>query len=110
MQSRPTMDYKKAMLLAEEVVRSYNGNQDRLWNMTDLYSSYRQAQAYKTERDRLDSENRKLGTEVNNLNKAMNGVIPHRGARSPVRTPPRRNNKSGEDAFFEDRKDVSVPC
>ena len=95
MQSRPPMDYKKAMVLAEEVVRSFNGKQDRLWNKTDLYSSYRQAQAYKSERDRLDSENRKLRSEVNNLNKAMKGVIPHRGARSPARTPPRRKIKSG---------------
>jgi hypothetical protein len=32
MQSRPPMEYKKAMVLAEEVTRSYeyNGRQDRL--------------------------------------------------------------------------------
>ena len=32
MQGRPPLEYKKAMLLAEEVTRSYNGRQDRLWN------------------------------------------------------------------------------
>ena len=45
MQGKPPMDYKRAMGLADEVVRSFNGKHDRLWNNTDLYSSYRQAQA-----------------------------------------------------------------
>ena len=38
MQGRPPLEYKKAMLLAEEVTRSYNGRQDRLWNKTNLYT------------------------------------------------------------------------
>ena len=94
--------------MADEVVRSFNGKHDRLWNKTDLYSSYRQAQAYKSERDKLDTEVRRLKTEVSTLSKSLKGVIPHRGGKSPVRTPPRRKNKEGNSAFFEDRRDVRV--
>ena len=45
---------------------SYNGKQERLWNKIDLYSSYRQAQSGKAERERLETENRKLRTEISN--------------------------------------------
>ena len=117
MQSRPPMDYKKAMVLAEEVTRSYNGKQDRLWNKTDLYSSYRQAQSGKAESGRLEAENRKLKTEISNLTKSMKGINPKRGGghsdKYSTRTPPRRLRKSGQgqesvDVFHEDRKDVSA--
>ena len=114
MPARPPMEYKKAMVLAEEVTRSYNGKQDRLWNKTDLYSSYRQAQSGKAERERLETENRKLRTEVSNLTKSLKGITPHKGGghsdRYSDRTPPRRSRKSGDaqDVFIEDRKDVSA--
>ena len=102
------MDYKRAMGLADEVVRSFNGKHDRLWNKTDLYSSHRQAQAYKAERDKLDTEVRRLKTKVSTLSKSLKGVIPHRGGKSPVRTPPRSKNKEGDNTFYEDRIDESV--
>ena len=69
MQGKPPMDYKRAMGLADEVVRSFNGKHDRLWNKTDPYSSYSQAQAYKSERDKLNTEVRRLKTEVFTLSK-----------------------------------------
>ena len=50
MQGKPPMVYKRAMGLADEVVRSFNGKHDQLRNKMDMYSSYRQAQSYKTER------------------------------------------------------------
>jgi hypothetical protein len=54
------MVYKRAMGLVDEVVRSFNGKHDRLWNETDMYSSYRQAQTYKSEREKLDTEVKKM--------------------------------------------------
>ena len=104
MQSRLSMDNKKAMVLAEELTRSYNGKQDRFWNKTDLYRSG------KAERERIETENRKLRTEASNLTKSLKGITPHKGGGHSDRTPPRRSRKSGDaqDVFIEDRKDVSA--
>ena len=111
MQARPPMDYKRAILLAEDVTRSYNGKQDRLWNKTDLYSSYRQAQAGKVDVGRLEAEIKRLKTEINILKMSSKGNNPPRGGEHSVRSPPRRTRKSGlgsVDVFLEDRKDVST--
>ena len=51
-----------------------------------MYSLYRQAQTYKSERDKLDTKVKKLRHEVSQLSRALKGVIPHRGGKSPVRT------------------------
>ena len=101
------------MVLAEEVTRSYNGKQDRLWNKTDLYSSYRHAQSGKADVGRLEAENKKLRTEILNLTKSTKVINPQRGGGHSTRTPPRRLRKSGQgqesvDVFHEDRKDVSA--
>ena len=113
MQSRPPMDYKRAMLLAEDVTRSYNGKQDRLWNKTDLYSSYRHDQAGKADVGRLEGEIKRLKTEINILKMSSKGNNPPRGGEHSVRSPPRRTRRSGQgqgsvDVFHEDRKDVSA--
>ena len=81
MLDKPPMDYKRAMGFADEVVRSFNAKHDRLWNKTDPYSSYSQAQAYKSERDKLNTEVRRLKTEVFTLSKSLKGSIRHRGGK-----------------------------
>ena len=116
MQSRPPMEYKKAMVLAEKVTRSYNGRQDRLWNKTNLYSSNLNARSGRAESEKLEIENRTLRTEVGNLRRSLKGIIPHKGGghkeRHSEKTPPRRSEKRGKPEdnkdFFEDRKEVSA--
>jgi hypothetical protein len=110
MQARPPMDYKRAILLAEDVTRSYNGKQDRLWTKTDLYSAYRQAHAGKAEVGRLEAEVKRLKTENNFLKNSPKGINP-RGGDHLNKSPPRRARKSGMgggDTFMEERKEAST--
>ena len=105
MQTRPPMDYKRAILLAEDVTRSYNGKQDRLWTKTDLYSAYRQGHASKLEVTRLEKEVQRLKTENNFLkNRGKSGD-------NQSRTPPRglgMKRGGGGMSFMEERKEAST--
>ena len=99
------MDYKRAILLAEDVTRSYNGKQDQLWTNTDLYSAYRQGHASKLEVNRLEKEVQRLKTENNVLRNSTKG----KGGDNQSRTPPRgmvRKSGGGGVSFLEERKEV----
>ena len=101
------MDYKRAILLAEDVARSYNGKQDRLWTQTDLYSAYRQGHASKLEVGRLEQEVKRLKTENNFLRNSPKG----KGGDNQNRTPPRgmgRKSGGGGVSFMEERKEAST--
>ena len=105
MQTRPPMDYKRAILLAEDVTRSYNGKQDRLWTKTDLYSAYRQGHASKLEVTRLEKEVLRLKTENNFLKNRG------KGGDNQSRTPPRglgMKRGGGGMSFMEERKEAST--
>ena len=111
MQIRPPMDYKRAILLAEDVTRSYNGKQDRLWTKTDLYSAYWQVHAGKVEVGRLEAEVKRLKTENNFLKNSPKGINQRGGDhlnKSPPRGLGRKSGIGGGNSFMEDRKEASA--
>ena len=117
MSGKPPLIYRKALLLAQDVVRTHNGRQDSLFNKASVYSSHRLAERYKSERDKAWEELKAVRAERNALQKKVKtqddrGTLDNRqrgnfrDREQPRYTRPGRAEWESDKEYKEDRMEV----